>query len=557
MNLFDLTNVSYYYPNQDGPALDRISATIEEGEWVLVLGASGSGKSTFARLLTGLLPDFYGGTLIGNVSFRAEPLTGRQNLAREIGFVFQDTERQMLAESVMSELVFGMENLGLPPQEMRKRLAEVIGYLNLRGLCKRKTKTLSGGEKQRIVLGAILAMGPRVLVLDEPTARLDPIASEEVFQLLHKLHQDLGYTILLIEHETDCCLPLADRILYFEDGKITRDLSRHEFVSAARGKESLYLPKVTQAFQKMMCGALPVTVGEGRKWLAQNEPPALGRAEAPNRDSRHIPSCSAPPAISMRNVSFSYSKETPLFQRLSLNIPAGQIVAIIGENGAGKSTLLKLAAGCVTLQTGEIRIFHENIHKLSGPLKVRTIGYLSQQPDEYLFHDTVYEELAFTLRHADLPVNGNVHDTLRLLDMDMHAQRNPRDLSVGERERVALASILVTNPKLLLLDEPTRGIEPRRKESWSKRLKQWVRKECRSVVLVTQDIELVAECADSVVMLSRGELIAEGPSREVFEQNLFFSPQMNRLFRGYSRGVLTRHDARIRLRSMNQVLEPQ
>lgn len=538
MSLFELNRVSYYYPGVERAALDGVSLLIEEGESALILGPSGGGKSTLARVLAGFIPSFYGGRLEGNIRLRSCPLLECKDLRRSVGMVFQNPERQILAGIVERELVLGMEQLGFPPEKMRRRLLEVSEFLNLAHLWKRHTHSLSGGEKQRVVLASVLAMGPRTLVLDEVLSGLDRLAAEEVLQLLKRLCDDLGYTVIMTEHRTDLCFGFAGRVIWMKEGRIDKDLPAAEFAARIPPQERMYLPQVAQVFLGFPVSAVPLTVREGRgkirefwteEYVAEHEP----AARSPARDTE----------ISVSHIYFGYQGAAPLFRDLSLNIPCG-VTAILGENGAGKSTLLKLMAGFLKPVAGQIRLGEKEIAQLKHGDQIRVVGYLSQAPDDYLIHDTVREELLFTLKNAGMPLPGRTDEVLVEFGIQDFGDRNPRDLSVGERLLVALASVYVADPRILLLDEPTRGLDP----EWKLRLGGWIRRFAqggrRAAVLVTQDLEFAAEYAEFVILLSRGSCLDCGLPRDVLDGNMFFSPQVNRLFQGYAEGIVTIEEAK-------------
>jgi len=525
MSLYKLDHVTYTYPSRHKPSLVDLSLSIGAGEFVLVIGPSGGGKSTFTRLLAGMIPDFYGGKLTGNIFFQEKPLLQQKNLVEQVGMVFQNPEKQMLAERVEKELVLGMENLGRSRPEMQKNLTDVSHLLGLDSLHDRRIASLSGGEKQRVVIGALLAMGSRVLILDEPTSQLDPRGSAAVLTTLGKLHQELGYTIVLAEHRTDECFPLADRVLVVESGEVVRDESTRDFATKADSKYVPYLPKVTQWFVGQGATHLPLSLTEAKQHLAQGSfTPLTDESKCFETD------VSGTNAITFSHVDFAHSSRKRQFSDFTLKIPQNQLVTILGENGAGKSTLLRLMAGLLKVHAGDIRVLGKSVDELSAPERVRLIGYLPQQADAYLFHDTVEEELRFTLRNANLDDDGIITQMLTWFEIEKYRHHNPRDLSVGERARVVMAAVLVSNPQLLLLDEPTRGLEPPRKQKLGKLLLKWLGGNDRTIVLITQDVEFAAEFSDWVVHLESGKILAQGLKSRVMNQNSIFASHLTRLF---------------------------
>ncbi|MBI4431199.1 MAG: ATP-binding cassette domain-containing protein [Candidatus Omnitrophica bacterium] len=476
MKIFEFESVRYFYPGAEIPALNNISFSIHRGEFVLLLGPSGGGKSTAARVLAGLIPKYYGGRLLGNVHYRGQPLSECKEFRQHVGIVFQNPERQILAHEVENEIVLGMENLGFPPQEMKQRLEQVLSLLSLGSIRFRRTDELSGGEKQKVILGAILAMGPGTLILDEPTSQLDPDGAVVFLSALQKLHRDLGYTIILIEHRTNHCFTLADRVLFFDQGRLTADATASTFAEIAAEKQSCYLPRTASRISHSSTREKPASAIETKV------------------------------GISARNLSFSYAGHAPVITGVNIDIPKGCVTAIIGDNGAGKSTLLKLFAGLLKPSDGEISVSGKPINFLLPREKVLAIGYLPQQPDDFLFNDTVEEELQFSLRGADVLDHSRVEEVLRLFNLESLRSKHPRALSIGERERVALASVWITAHQILLLDEPTRGTSPDRRSFWAAMFRQYVSNSNRTVVCVSQDMDFVAECADYILILKDGIL---------------------------------------------------
>jgi len=542
MSLYKLDHITYTYPTRHKPSLVDLSLSIGAGEFVLVIGPSGGGKSTFVRLLAGMIPDFYGGKLTGSISFHEKPLLQQKNLVEEVGMVFQNPEKQMLAERVEKELVLGMENLGRSRPEMQKNLTDVSHLLDLGLLHDRKTASLSGGEKQRVVIGALLAMGPRVLILDEPTSQLDPRGSAAVLATLKKLHRECGYTVVLVEHRTDECFPLADRVLFIESGEVVHDEPTRDFATKVDSKYRSYLPKVTQWFAEREMSNLPLSLTDAKRRLKQH--PFIRSSS----DSKSFETGSTHPsnglkvrrfAVALSHVDFAHSSRKQQFSDFTLEVPQNQLVIILGENGAGKSTLLRLIAGLLKAHTGDIRVQGKLVDTLSSVERVRSIGYLPQQSDSYLFHDTVEEELQFTLQNANLDDDRAIARTLEWFEIEKYIHHNPRDLSVGERLRVAMAAVLVSNPQLLLLDEPTRGLEPPRKQKLGRLLLQWLGAKDRTIVLVTQDVEFVAEFSDWVVLLENGQVSAQGLKTQVMTQDSMFVSHLTRLFTGVSNEVVS------------------
>lgn len=538
MALLEIQNIKYYYPGSTKSSLNSIDLKIREGEFLLVVGGSGSGKSSLARVIAGLIPEFYGGRLDGKLFFQEEKLKGddRQILNSHVGIVFQDPEKQLVMTSVEAEIAFGLENLGLNQQEMFRRVAEVMSFLNLTSLRDKFTANLSGGEKQKVALASVVAMQPRILVLDEPTSQLDPVAAGEFLDLVEFLNKELGYTVVLIEQRLERCFHLVDRIVVMEQGEIICDGTPGDAARWQLAHQLPFIPPVAKLFASVNSSVVPLTVRDGRRELHKYLP-TVSLQEIPERKVKLTPVNEEHTVLAANNIWYSYPGGREVVRGQSLCVKEGEFVVILGANGSGKTTLLKLLTGILKPDRGSVQLLGQDTRNLSLTELGRKVGYLSQNPNDYLFQDTVEDELMFTLNNFQLPDNGICEEILKKLNLYDLRQANPRDLSSGERQRVALASILVAGPRLLLLDEPTRGIDYRLKAELGGFL-QGITASGGTVVMVTHDVEFAAENADRIVMIFDGMVACDGP-REVMGESIFYAPQMSRLFRGIARGVLT------------------
>jgi energy-coupling factor transport system ATP-binding protein len=529
-----------------------VSLHLPEGELILVIGPSGSGKSTLLRCINGLVPHFSGGALAGNVRVGGlDPVAATPKvLSRHVGFVFQDPEAQFVMDRVEDEIAFALENAAMSPQEMRVRVEETLDLLDLEPLRDRPLKTLSGGERQRVAIGAALALRPHILVLDEPTSQLDPKSAEDVLNALVRLNTDLGLTILLAEHRLERVLPYVDRIVYLPDdgGPILMDEPRAVLAQIELG------PPLVRLGKALAWQPLPLTIKDGLRFSRAH---LAARAPAPTFSPPLSPPLSAPSSAPLPGQAHSRRRSTPFLQALKVSVQyggrtvvhgvdfaawPGEIVALMGRNGAGKTTLVKALVGLITPGSGEVRVNGVPNRGRSVAEICREVGYLPQDPNTLLFAETVRDEMMVTLRNHGLAqhVDGEWRvapdarvadpaDLLRRLRLGSKAGAYPRDLSVGERQRVALAAITVTLPGALLLDEPTRGLDYLAKGELVALLKQW-RADGMAIVLVTHDVELAAALADRVVLMSQGEVIANGPTAEVLGSSPLFAPQVARLF---------------------------
>ena len=543
--------LTYTYPDAPHPALVDVTLHVDRGEFVLVAGPSGAGKSTLLRCLNGLVPHFTGGVLSGSATVAGhDPIVeGPQVLSRIVGFVFQDPEAQFVVDRVEDEIAFALENGAVPPDEMGVRVEETLKLLDLTPLRDRPLETLSGGEKQRVAIAAALALRPRILVLDEPTSQLDPQSAEDVLSALVRLNHDLGLTVILAEHRLERVLPHADRLIYLSPpptgggrGEVLSGPPRHIL------RQMDLTPPLVTLGKALGWEPLPLTIAEGRLFAQ----PAI------SRNTQHATPCHSQFAIRnslfvIRNLHFAYDR-VDVLHGVNLEIAPGELVTLMGRNGSGKTTLLKCIVGLLRPQRGEIRLAGESLIGRETAGICRSVGYLPQEPDDLLFADTVADELAVTLRNHGLFDSPPIApaDLLDRLGLSGLAASYPRDLSVGQRQRVALGAITVTRPRLLLLDEPTRGLDYPAKRELVRLLREW-QAEGAGVLLVTHDVELVAQAADRVVVLDQGEVIADGPPADVLtatppshpeaeESPLsLFAPQVARLFPGT--GWLTVEDA--------------
>lgn len=520
-----IEGVTYLYPNASLPALRDIDWRVSPGEFVTVTGPSGSGKSTLLRCLNGLTPHFSGGQLGGMVQVAGVDTRQHQprELARITGFVFQDPEAQFVSTRVDDEVAFGMEQLGVPSLTMRKRVEEVLDLMGIAGLRHREIATLSGGERQRVAVASALALHPSILALDEPTSQLDPWGAEEVLAALTRLNEDLGLTIVLAEHRLERVVSHTDRLTVLDrQGSITLDGAPRP-VLAVMDEGSL--PPLLALGRRLGWEPLPLSIKEGR--AAQRRDAAVGRIPAEPAPDPSPPA--GAPVIELQRISARWD-DRPVLREIDLAVRPGEVVALMGRNGSGKTTLLRLLAGLHRPRGGRYLLAGRNGAELHPAEIAQTVGYLPQNPSTLFFAETLREELAFTIAHQQDPTL-DPEETLESLGLGHAADRNPRDLSGGERERAALAAVLVGAPRVLLLDEPTRGMDAERKRALADILTR-LRGDGVAIILATHDVELVAEVATRVVLLGDGRIVADGGPREVLSGSLTFTTAINKLYGG-------------------------
>ncbi len=514
-----LDGVTYSYPGAVRPALIDASLKIGAGELVVVAGGSGSGKSTLLRTITGLVPHFHGGTFAGRAVVAGMDTRehGPGELAAAVGTLFQDPETQVVTGTVRAELAFGLENRGSAPAAVARGVEETALALAIEGLLDRSTAELSGGELQRAALGAALAGRPSVVVLDEPTSQLDPVAGDELIGLLRRANEDSDATIILAEHRLERCLGAADRVVALAAGRIVCDAAPAEFLQwAGRNAASLQtpgarllallglepVPGVKRARASLRaCGALP---GKGGGGHTDAPPPAMRERRRGGRR--------APAALAFARVWHELRSGPAILRGVSLSVAPGERVALMGANGAGKSTLLRHAAGLMTPTRGTVR-------------GAGRVALLLQNPTDYLVHDSVAAEAS----PGALAAVGLAGDELR--------GRNPRDLSGGEKQRLALAVVLgdlADPPAVICLDEPTRGMDRDHKQALAELLSGLA----AAVIVATHDPEFVASFADRVVLLADGAPIADGAAAEVLAGGSYFATETARILGGAG-GALT------------------
>lgn len=501
-------DVHYAYPDGD-TVLDGVSVDIEAGDVVLLVGSSGSGKSTLLRATNGLVPHASGGRFGGDVvvAGRSTRDFPPRALADTVGFVHQDPEAQFVVDRVEGDVAFVLENLGLDAATMRRRVEEVLDALGIAHLRDRSPSTLSGGERQRAAIAGALAAAPPVLVLDEPTSELDPQGAEDVLAAVQRLNADLGTTVLLAEHRLERAAPLADRALILEGGRVVADGPPSGTLGSYPGA-----PSVTRLGRLLGWDPPPLTVRDARRWAHQH-PPALVASDVTSL----VTSRAAPGDTLVRAESIALTHgRTAVLNHIDLDVREGQVVALLGRNGCGKTTLLRALGG---------------LHDPSAGKVVRTegvrVGYVPQDPNLLLFAPTVRDELAETLRLRGLDDDGRIDHWLHELDLTSVAQVHPRRLSAGGRQRVAIAAVAVGEPRVLLLDEPTRGIDAASAAALRVAIEHHTQGG-GAVVLATHDVELAALVADDVVVLGDGEIVAEGEAHQVLSGSLF-APQVLRV----------------------------
>ncbi len=511
------SDVTFTYAEAASATLTHVELTIEEGEFCLVVGETGSGKTTLLRAINGLVPHFTGGRLAGQVTVdgRSTRDFPPREMADVVGVVGQDPATSFVTDTVEDELAYTMENLGIAPDAMRRRVEDTLDLLGLHELRSRPVMTLSGGQQQRVAIGAVLCAAPRVLVLDEPTSALDPAAAEEVLSSLTRLVHDVGMTVVVAEHRLERVIPFADRVVMVPGSGENLVVGSTADIMAS----SPVAPPIVELARVAGWSPVPLSVRDARR-LA--EPLRRRLAGAPSPAPDRVPA-SPPPVVAVERLAVAYDEVLAL-DGVDLEIGAGEVVAVMGRNGSGKSTLLTHLAGMGKPTKGRVRVLGQTPTGVPARKLITLVGLVPQDAGVLLYGETVEDECATADRETGL-APGTTATVLDSVLPGMPADRHPRDLSEGQRLALALAIILAPSPPLILLDEPTRGLDYPSKE----RLVVTLRKLAAAgtcVVLATHDVELVAKVATRAVVLAEGEIVSDGPAREVVCHSPVFAPQV-------------------------------
>lgn len=509
-------SVTLTYPDAAAPALRDVTLHIPEGELALVVGKTGSGKSSLLRAVNGLAPTFTGGVLDGRVTVAGRDTRTHppRELADVVGVVLQDPRNGFVTELVEDEIAYGMESLGLSPEVMRRRVEESLDLLGLSDVRQRPLRTLSGGQQQRAAIASVLAQHPRVLVLDEPTSALDPAAAEEVLAALQRLVHDLGLTVLMAEHRLERVVQFADRIVHVHgDGRVSDGLPVQVMADAP------VAPPVVELGRWARWEPLPLSVRDARRFAGPLRATLTALAEAPAELSADtVASPAAATVAELKQVRVQYGSRVALGE-VDLRLRAGEIVAIMGRNGAGKSTLLRSLVGLTETSAGRVRVGGHNPVDLAGRDLTSAVGMVPQDPGDLLWNESVRQECDESVDPAE--ARRLFDDLAPGVDPAMH----PRDLSEGQRLALALAVVLSAGAPLLLLDEPTRGLDYPTKH----RLVGLLRRRAASgatIVVATHDVELAADLATRTVVIAEGDIVTDGPTRDVVTASPQFAPQV-------------------------------
>ncbi len=539
--IIELKDVSFAYGQDARNALDHVSLAVNEGEFVGVIGPSGAGKSTLAAVMSGAIPhhftgQLFGATLVDGHDTCEVTLT---DISRIVGSVLQDIDAQMVASSVEDEMLFGLENYGVPHDQIEERIEKTLQTVGIAHLRDREIAKLSGGQKQKVAIAAILALAPRVLVLDEPTAALDPASSTLVFDTLRQVNQVASITVVVIEQKVALLCKYCERVLVLSEGRLAFDGEPHEVFGHASELRAMGVdsPRVARIANSLLEHHVVekidrpcLNVAEAKNLIAgivgdaaaPQAPSALvPDAVKPTRPSRHKPAArkrdeGAEPVVEVNDVSFAYPNRGDSLSGLNMRVYPGELVAVIGQNGAGKTTLTKLLNGLFKPKNGNIRIVGNDTREVPTSTIAAHCATLFQNPDHQLCKDTVLEEVAFGLTLHGTPQDEAEQRAAQVIKrFDLPADESPFSLSRGQRQMVALASVVVLNPKVVLLDEPTSGLDYRECMTVMETVREMAERGC-AVIMVCHDMEVVSDFAERIVVMTKGKIAARDNADVVF-----------------------------------------
>ncbi|ADK80334.1 ABC transporter ATP-binding protein [Sediminispirochaeta smaragdinae] len=519
-----LRDFCFAFPDSETPFLKNIDISINKGEFVIITGPSSSGKSTLALCLVGIYPKVLGGSTSGTIKVGGLNVhkVETEDISTKAGIVFQDPDSQFCNLFVDEEVAFGPENLLVKATEISDRVNKYLKFVNLPKYNNKKIAELSGGQKQRVAIASVLAMEPEILILDQPTANLDPSGKEDIYETLYKLNQETGLTLILIEHQIDELIKYVDKLIIMEDGKVIesgvpRDIFRHKSQQLEQDY-GLWVPEICRlSFAIEETGfefdRFPITVQE---FVEQKEIlfPCLSSTKTIEKKENYAKKT----ALEIKDLSFGYSSQKKLLQDLSLSINKGSIIAVMGENGSGKTTLSMNIIGLLKSQSGTIILDSQDITDQKVSHRCRKIGYVFQYPDHQFITNSVAEEIAYGLKQTSLSqqqIDDIVKDTLKTVELEGLEERHPLTLGMGEKRRLSIATMIVQRPQILILDEPSAGLDYKN----CKHMMDIILKMCKegvTIIMITHTTYLVAKYADAVILLDKGQKVFDGKPEDLF-----------------------------------------
>lgn len=539
-----IKDFSYKYAGAEEFVLKEINLSVRRGEFLGVMGPTGAGKTTFCLTLNGVVPHFYGGEFYGSITLAGLDTVEHPTykLAQYVGMVFQDPEMQLTAPTVTGEVAFALENICLPVEEIKRRVPAALKAVRLEGLEGKHPHQLSGGQKQRLAIAAALALQPDVLVLDEPTSQLDPVGADEVFAVVRELNRTQAITIILISHASEEVAEYADRVMLLAEGKLLALAPPGEFFQntdllQAHGVRP---PEVTEAFRRIFptptqLPAYPVTLHEALAQYTQLKPrlsfqPVIypnGRSSVAGSEV----------VLQTQNLHYTYDDGTKALTGISVDIRRGEYVAIVGQNGGGKSTLVRHFLHLLTATSGQVKVFGKDVTAYEVSELAQQIGYVSQNPDNQIFSDSVEREVAFALTNLRFPkdeVQRRVDSVLKEMKLDWAADRHPLTLSKGDRSRIVVAAILAMKPEVLIFDEPTTGQDYQGAKAILE-LTRELHRAGKTIIVITHHLYLLPGYAERLLVMGKGQLLLDAPLRQALyetaklRETFLTAPQVIRL----------------------------
>ena len=554
MEAVKFTDVNFTYPLCEKKALDNINLSVDMSEFIVLCGKSGCGKSTLLRHLKKNLTPY--GYREGSVRYRGEEIAELEDRlsVSEIGYVQQNPDNQIVTDKVWHELAFGLESLGFDNASIRRRVAEMANFFDIQGWFRKSVTELSGGQKQLLNLASVMVMQPKVLILDEPTAQLDPIAASEFMRTLYRINRELGTTVIISEHRLEELFPMADRVAVMDEGKIICcDSPRNVGTALAAAEHPMFygLPAVMKIYAQTGAGGkCPMTIRDGRLWLesilGEPEEKAYDKKDEKEKSTEYKKEKKKKTdeeyIIDARDVYFSYDRNSgEVLRGLNLKVKKGEWYCLMGGNGAGKSTTLKVLCGILKPQRGNVTIDGLDVKKTGSRLFEGRLAMVPQNPQALFTEITVEEELLEALyysKEADSEKVKAASDMMEQMELSHLAKAHPYDLSGGEQQRLALGKILLLKPRILILDEPTKGLDPFFKRTLAQIFKR-LSEGGVTVFMVSHDIEFCAEYADRCAMFFDGGIVSEGSPQSFFSGNSFYTTASNRMARGWFPGAVT------------------
>ncbi len=544
MEQIKICGLNFSYPNSDGTELEDINLSIDKGDFLVLFGRSGCGKSTFLKQLKPVIAPF--GKLKGGIKFCGKDmkdLSDREQSSK-IGFVSQNPDNQIVTDKVWHELAFGLESLGYNNKTIRLRVAEMASFFGIQDWFLKPVTDLSGGQRQILNLASVMVMRPEVLLLDEPTSQLDPIATSNFIHMLKKINDELGVTIVISEHHLEEVLPVSSRVVFMDEGRLILDCKPREIGSLIKQiNNDMYeaLPAPVKIYSEFCNGDTPITVKEAKEWLC-----GYIRNNPDEEDTNQTSVAGGGIAVELDDVWFKYDKNSEdIVKGVSLKVKQGSLYSIVGGNGVGKSTLISLIGGVNKAYRGKVKLFDQDLAKIPYNERYRgLIGYLPQDPQCLFVGNTVLKDLgdmAGSIYKKWDDAQKRMDEVIELFHLRPLLDRHPFDLSGGEQQCAALAKVLLTNPKIIILDEPTKGIDSVFKKKLSDLFAELKEQE-KTIIMVSHDIDFCSSYSDYCALMFNGEIISDDYTRDFFMGNNFYTTSSNRISQGVFRNGLTCED---------------